>query len=319
MRILIADDDLTSRLLLAGVLRRHGYEVIETRDGLAALAAMQAPGAPRLAILDWVMPGLDGLQVLQQLRATPAERPPYIIMLTARGGKADLIQGLDAGANDYLSKPFDPGELRARIEVGRRMVEIQDALLESREKLAYQANHDILTGLLNRRAILEALGLAVRSAADTPALLCLAMVDIDRFKAINDRYGHQTGDEVLTGLATALIAGAASLPVTQGCSIGRLGGEEFLLICRRPIEGADALRGCFDALCGMVATRPMMTRNGPIAITISIGVACGNDASADALLAAADRALYAAKRAGRNRVVVEGSITTPPGEAAESV
>lgn len=334
MRILIADDDLTSRLLLSGVLHRHGYEVVETRDGSAALAAMQAPEAPRLAILDWVMPGLDGLEVLQRLRASASERPPYIIMLTARGGKADLIQGLDAGANDYLSKPFDPGELRARIEVGRRMVEIQDALLESREKLAYQASHDILTGLLNRRAILEALDQAVQAlspAADpadaaapplasTPASrgpgLCVAMVDIDRFKAINDRHGHQTGDEVLSGLAATLQSAAAELPSAgEAWRVGRLGGEEFLLVGRLPAAlDAAALQDCFDRLREQVVRCPPRTRSGAIPITVSIGVASADaDPRADALLSRADRALYAAKGAGRNRVVVDAQ---PPSAAS---
>lgn len=308
MRILIADDDLTSRMLLAGVLRRHGYEVVETRDGTAALAAMQAPDAPRLAILDWVMPGLDGLQVVEQLRATPCERPPYVIMLTARGGKADLIRGLDAGANDYLAKPFDPGELRARIEVGRRMVEIQDALLESREKLAHQASHDMLTGLLNRRAILGALDEALAAPAPGGAVWCLAMADIDRFKRINDQHGHQTGDEVLSGLAAALTMAAPSLADPATVRIGRLGGEEFLLLCPLPAAlDADALRQPFEDLRERLAATPLATRAGPIAVTVSIGVARANaDATADALLAAADRALYAAKAAGRNCVVVDG-------------
>lgn len=307
MRILIADDDLTSRMLLAGVLRRHGYEVVETREGLAALAAMQAPDAPRLAILDWVMPGLDGLQVVERLRASPSERPPYVIMLTARGGKADLIRGLDAGANDYLAKPFDPGELRARIEVGRRMVEIQDALLESREKLAYQASHDTLTDLLNRRAILEALNTAMAQTHDGDRVCGLAMADIDRFKRINDEHGHQAGDEVLSGLASALRAAVAGLEA-EPVQLGRLGGEEFLLICRLPAALDDAaLQARFDALRQQIASTPLQTRAGPLNITVSIGVARAQpDQSADALLAAADRALYAAKGAGRNRVVVEG-------------
>jgi diguanylate cyclase (GGDEF)-like protein len=309
MRILIADDDLTSRMLLAGVLRRHGYEVVETLDGIAALAAMQGPDAPRLAILDWVMPGLDGLQVVEQLRARPTERPPYLIMLTARGGKADLIRGLDSGANDYLAKPFDPGELRARIEVGRRMVEIQDALLESRATLAHQASHDMLTGLLNRRAILEAVDAALGQA---PAAGCgwyLAMIDIDRFKRINDAHGHQVGDEVLTGLATLLRAAAPTLgaEAAEAVRIGRLGGEEFLLLCLLPISlDLQALHEHFDALCRQVAATPQDTRVGPIPITISIGVsrAC-EGRNADTLLANADRALYAAKGTGRNRVVVD--------------
>jgi diguanylate cyclase (GGDEF)-like protein len=133
MRILIAEDDLTSRTILAGVLKESGHEVIATVNGADAWDALQQPDAPRLVILDWIMPKLDGLEVLRRIRARQTDQPPYIIMLTVRGGKADIIAGLDAGANDYLSKPFDAGELRARINVGRRMIEMQSNLVEARQ------------------------------------------------------------------------------------------------------------------------------------------------------------------------------------------
>jgi sigma-B regulation protein RsbU (phosphoserine phosphatase) len=135
MRILIAEDDLTSRSMLAAVLRKAGHEVVETVDGAAAWDALRRPDAPRLAILDWMMPGMDGLDVVRRVRAPRTDRPPYIIMLTAKGSKADIIAGLEAGANDYLAKPFDLGELRARVEAGRRMVEMQDALASKVEEL----------------------------------------------------------------------------------------------------------------------------------------------------------------------------------------
>jgi len=128
MRILIAEDDFTSRTVLSGILAKYGHEVTETVDGAAALRAMQAPDAPPLAILDWMMPELDGLEVLRKVRALQGDRPPYILLLTTRGEKSDIVAGLDAGADDYLVKPFDPGELRARVEVGRRIIELQEAL-----------------------------------------------------------------------------------------------------------------------------------------------------------------------------------------------
>jgi phosphoserine phosphatase RsbU/P len=135
MRILIAEDDLTSRTVLTAVLKKQGHEVTITVNGAEAWQALQQPDAPTLAILDWMMPEMDGLEVVQRVRALETDRPPYIIMLTAKGEKANIIAGLDAGANDYLTKPFDIGELRARIEVGRRMVEMQEALAAKVQEL----------------------------------------------------------------------------------------------------------------------------------------------------------------------------------------
>jgi phosphoserine phosphatase RsbU/P len=144
MRILIAEDDFSSRTILSGVLKMEGHEVIPTVNGSEAWDALQQPDAPRLAILDWMMPEMDGLEVLRRVRALQSGQPPYIIMLTAKGEKADIIAGLDAGADDYLAKPFDSGELRARVEVGRRLVEMQDALIAKIEEL-HQALDQIKT------------------------------------------------------------------------------------------------------------------------------------------------------------------------------
>jgi DNA-binding response OmpR family regulator len=135
MQILIAEDDVTSRTMLAGILKKEGHEVTVTINGAEAWQALQQPGAPALAILDWIMPEMDGPEVVRRLRARPTDRPPYLIILTSRGKKADIITGLEAGANDYLAKPFDPGELYARIEVGRRMIELQETLATRIEEL----------------------------------------------------------------------------------------------------------------------------------------------------------------------------------------
>lgn len=128
MRILIAEDDPTSRAVLWGVLQKSGYDVVETCDGAAAWAALQQPAAPALAILDWMMPAMDGLEVVRRVRARTTSQPPYLIILTTRGEQADIVTGLAAGADDYVTKPFDPSELRARIEVGRRLIEMQEKL-----------------------------------------------------------------------------------------------------------------------------------------------------------------------------------------------
>ena len=140
MRILIAEDDSTSRTVLTAVLKKQGHEVEATVNGVEAWQAMQQLDAPRLAILDWMMPEMDGLEVVRRVRTLQNDRQPYIIMLTAKGEKADIIAGLEAGANDYLAKPFDRGELLARVEVGRRMVEMQDTLADKIEELRQALN-----------------------------------------------------------------------------------------------------------------------------------------------------------------------------------
>jgi two-component system, cell cycle response regulator len=305
MRILIADDDFTSRTVLAGVLRKSGHEVVETVDGAAAWKALQQPDAPRLVILDWMMPEMNGPEVVQRVRALQTDRPSHIIMLTSKGEKADIITGLDAGANDYLAKPFDVGELRARVEVGRRMVEMQDAVIESREALAHQATHDVLTGMLNRRAILDRLREELARAERLGESLAVGMCDIDHFKLVNDTYGHFTGDDVLCGLARILEGN-----LREYDAVGRTGGEEFLVIA--PMKSAMECAPTFTRLCARVAASKMPTRSGGVPITISVGVLCvTSEKSVDAVLDAADRALYLAKERGRNCVVYAGEDALP--------
>ena len=305
MRILIAEDDLTSRNMLAAVLKKAGHEIVVAANGAEALAVLEQPGAPRLAILDWMMPEMDGLEVVRQVRAKPSSQPPYLIMLTARGEKTDIIAGLDAGADDYLAKPFDPGELRARVEVGRRMVELQAALFESREILAHQASHDALTGLLNRRAILERLHGECSRAARHGSKVAIGICDVDHFKRVNDTHGHQVGDDVLVGLAQLLTEGLRPYD-----AVGRMGGEEFLVVA--PLEaGADHLP-LFQRLCARIANHAIGTRGGQLQVTASFGVACAGTIPPDALLAAADRALYQAKDQGRNRVAEDNNFPGYP-------
>jgi diguanylate cyclase (GGDEF)-like protein len=299
MRILIAEDDVTSRTVLAGLLRKEGHQVEATVNGAEAWQALQQPEAPALVILDWEMPEMDGPEVLRRVRALETDRPPYILMLTSRGEKADIIAGLDAGANDYLAKPFDPGELRARVEVGRRMVEMRAALIASREALTQQATHDPLTGMLNRRAVLERLHQELTRASRNGDTWAVGMCDIDHFKQVNDTYGHQTGDEVLRGFARVL-----NESLRPYDSVGRIGGEEFLVIA--PTKAGTDSASLFCRLCTRVAESKMTTRSGQLAVTVSIGVACGYAGSkVDGILEAADAAMYRAKHEGRNRVVLD--------------
>jgi len=149
MRILIADDDLTSRLILKAFLEKSAHEVIEAVDGAEAWQQMQKPDAPSLALLDWMMPAMEGLEVVRRVRAMQSAQPPYLIILTVKDSKADLVAGLDSGANDYLAKPFDAGELRARIEVGRRVIEMQEQLAAQVRELRGALEHiKTLQGIL---------------------------------------------------------------------------------------------------------------------------------------------------------------------------
>ena len=303
MRILIADDDLTSRLVLAGVLKKWGHEVVATVDGAQAWETMQRPDAPAFAILDWMMPGLPGVEVCRRVRGLPSDQPPYLILLTAKGEKADIVAGLEAGADDYLSKPFDPGELRARVDVGRRIIELQARLLEARDAVAHEATHDPLTGVLNRRAFSDVLTRALSEERRHHEGLALGICDVDSFKTINDTHGHQVGDEVLVGLVRLLSASLRSHDV-----LSRHGGDEFVVLAAHVGDGE--VGPLFERMRAAVADHPIPTRVGGISVTLSFGVSRWSEGQTeDTLLAAADAALYRAKSAGCNRVAHAGDPT----------
>ncbi len=296
MRILIAEDDFTSRTLLSAVLQKQGHEVMATVNGLEAWSAMERPDAPKLAILDWMMPERDGIEVCRLIRSMETDQPTYIIMLTSKDEKADIIAGLEAGADDYLAKPFDPGELRARVNVGRRMIELQAKLAAAKNELAYKAMHDPLTGIFNRRAILDSLANELSRARRNGETVGVGMCDLDHFKQINDQYGHQVGDEVLCGFTSVIESNLREYDL-----IGRYGGEEFLIIT--PYLKKTGGERVFERLCGKVAENVIHTIAGDVSITVSIGVSNGTGAdTVDALLCEADGALYDAKKKGRNCV-----------------
>jgi diguanylate cyclase (GGDEF)-like protein len=300
VKILIAEDDFTSRGILTAILKKGGFEPVVTDNGGAAWDALQRPDAPRLVLLDWNMPGMDGLEVCRRLRASGSRNPPYVILLTAREEKGDIVQGLDAGANDYVAKPYDNEELQARIRVGRRMLEMQSHLLEAQEALSHQATHDFLTGIFNRRAIMDRLARELSRAKRENGSLSVGMCDIDHFKNINDIFGHQVGDEALVAFTRCLQDRLRAYD-----SLGRYGGEEFLVIA--PGSMGHSGKSLYDRLRAGVADAEITTNAGKVFLTISIGVASGTGQSTvDTLLAAADAALYQAKADGRNCVVYAG-------------
>lgn len=298
MKILIAEDDFTSRTILAGVLKNHGHEVVETANGLDAWNTMLLPDAPKLVILDWMMPEMDGLEVCRRLRSLDTDVSPYIIILTAKGEKANIVAGLESGADDYLAKPFDPGELQARVNVGNRILELETKLLEARNALAREAMHDSLTGVLSRRAITDALSRELYIVRRYHNGLAVMICDIDHFKKINDTHGHMAGDEVLCGFAR-LLQGA----LRQYDILGRWGGEEFMVIS--PGIKENDLKTVCERLRTAIADNPIVTKVGNISLTVSIGAKIWkvNESSGE-FLTAADSALYRAKSEGRNRVCI---------------
>jgi diguanylate cyclase (GGDEF)-like protein len=304
MRVLVAEDDRASRNLLSRILAGWGYEVSAVSDGLEAWAELQGPDPPPLVVLDWMMPGLDGVEVCRLARAVPTPSPPYIILLTARSGKEDIVVGLEAGADDFVSKPFDRDELRARVEVGRRFVELNRELVESRRALEIQARVDALTGAMNRRAIVDTLEVATARADRLREPLAVGMMDIDYFKRINDTYGHVAGDEVLKE-----VVGRTRASIRPYDSLGRFGGEEFLVIM--PGSGVRSTRSILERVRIAVCSVPVPAGSVGIAVTVSIGGTVKGEESLDHLLRVADDALYRAKAKGRNRVVM---LAAPRGD-----
>jgi two-component system cell cycle response regulator len=300
MKILLADDEPIARTMLEHWLTGWGYQVTCARDGEAALNAFKADPELRLAIIDWVMPKMDGTDVCRALRSGPQEPYVYVVLLTARDRKDDIVRGLDAGADDYLVKPCNPLELEVRLRTGRRLIELQQQLVRAREALRFEAMHDALTGLLNRRALLSLLDNEMARADRTGSPISVIMGDLDRFKAINDCYGHAAGDAVLREAAQRMKTGVRAYD-----SVGRVGGEEFMLIlpdCPSRIGMIIA-----DRLRELVCAAPIKTHAGEVAVTTSLGVASSEQVgrpSAEELTRAADAALYRAKHAGRNRVML---------------
>ena len=298
-RLLIADDSLVSRHLLESTLKKWGYDVRAVSDGEQAWNLLNNNDAPDLAILDWVMPGMTGPEVCKLVRQQQdREKYTYLILLTSKSLKEDLIEGMESGADDYLTKPFDQHELQVRLRAGIRILELQAELMEAKEELREQATRDPLTKLWNRRHILELLEreLSRIQRHDTP--LSVIMLDLDHFKTINDTYGHQTGDEVLRETARRL-----KTAVRQYDSVGRYGGEEFLIVM--PGCGGSDIENQTERLRLSLCQTPMMVGDLALTVTGSFGATYALPAyraNQDDLVRVADEALYQAKRAGRNRV-----------------
>ncbi len=301
MRILVAEDNPVFQSMLNNMLGKWGYEVVLAGDGKFAWEILQQEQAPPLAILDWMMPGLDGVEICRRIRRADKQRYIYVILLTAKTEQKDLVEGMEAGADDYLTKPFNTHELRVRLRAGRRILDLQEQLLEAQEALREQATHDGLTGLWNRTTILEILQKEAARSERENFPLAVLMADLDNFKMINDTYGHLAGDQVLRESARRMRSNVRTYD-----AIGRYGGEEFLVV----LPGCDESGGVAQAerLRESIGSQPVTTTDGDIPVTCSLGLSWAprcRPGTRKELLRSADAALYTAKRSGRNRLMVQ--------------
>ncbi|MFW1677374.1 diguanylate cyclase [Pontibacter sp. JAM-7] len=296
MKLLIADDDATSRTMLMMLSRQWGFDPVMAEDGLTAWRAMQVEEAPSMLLLDWEMPGLNGIELCQKIRAKFIDSPPYIILLTSRNRVEDVVAGLDQGANDYIAKPFENAELHARIRVGQRLLQMQSELHAAYANLEYRASHDDLTGLYNRRAIYDGVGVEQARAARQDEAFCIALCDVDFFKQVNDTHGHAAGDQVLIEVANRLCDTLRPYDL-----IGRYGGEEFMIVLS---TSRSQICSLFERLRNHIASVPFRVDGVSLNITVSTGICIidphQSSLSVDELVALADKALYKAKSDGRN-------------------
>ena len=299
MQALVVDDSAVYRKLIGDHLRSWGFGVILAESGSEAWRILEQPNAPKLVLLDWVLPDLDGLELCQRIRQAGASSPyTYIILLTSKEGRQNMLQAMQAGADDYLVKPFDELELKARLLVGKRILDLQEELVAARESMRHAATHDSLTGLTNRGEILAMLERELERARRERKPVAVILCDVDHFKDVNDTLGHLFGDEALREIGRRL---RSQLRVYDG--VGRYGGEEFLMVLPSCDLPNALLRA--DGLREIIAKTPVVCSGEERLITMSMGVAvsaCEGKNEVEMLLNQADAGLYKAKENGRNRI-----------------
>jgi two-component system, cell cycle response regulator len=299
MQVLVVEDSAVYRQLIGGHLRSWGFETVMAETANEAARILGTEGAPKLVLLDWVLPDIEGIELCERIRAAGSSgQYVYIMVLTGKDARQDMLDALQAGADDYLRKPFDEAELKARLLVGQRILELQEELVAARESMREAATRDSLTGLLNRAEIFAMLERELERSRRERRVLSVILADIDHFKKVNDTEGHLFGDEALREIARRL---QSKLRPYDG--VGRYGGEEFLLVLpacdlEGAVERANELRE-------VIAATRVVSGGVEKAITMSMGVSiseCLGVKEVKDLLNRADAALYSAKKNGRNRV-----------------
>jgi two-component system, cell cycle response regulator len=298
MKVLVADDEPNARSLLCAIVTRLGYKVEAVSDGMEAWRALERSDSPQIAILDWMMPGMSGPEICRKVRQRGNLPYVYIILITGLSTIDHRVAGMEAGADDYIAKPFRSEQLRACLSAAQRILDLQQELLTAQRMLEIRATHDGLTGVWNHAAILERLTEELNRAEREMAPVGVILLDLDHFKRINDTYGHLVGDQVLKESARRM-----GLTVRSYDMVGRYGGDEFLIVA--PGCDGHATLQLAERVCNEVAATPIIVPNGYIAVRVSAGATVatmGNKINCGLIVNAADRALYTAKEAGRNQV-----------------
>jgi diguanylate cyclase (GGDEF)-like protein len=307
MKILIAQEEEVWRGMLETTLAMWGHEVIATSDGAQAWQELQKEGAPKLAILDRTLPGMDGLAVSREVRNHTELPYVYLLLTMAKGQQQEIVEGMKAGADDFLVRPVSADELMIRVRIAKRVLELEGELRSAHEAIGYQTTHDPLTGLWNRTAILDALLRELARVQRQGSQVALILAEVDHFKTINDTYGHQVGDAVLREAARRIRS-----IVRPYDTVGRYGGEEFLVI----VPGCDAKNALSYAerLRTSLAGEGMdisewgkfsAAQEGKIQVTLSLGVAAAEKIKeAEPFLHAVEAARARAKKGGHNRAEV---------------
>jgi two-component system cell cycle response regulator len=307
MKILIAQEEEVVRGMLEATLAKWGHEIIATSDGGQAWKELQKEGAPRLAILDRTMPGMEGMAVCREVRKRTETPYVYILLTMAQGQEQEMLEGMKAGVDDYLTKPVNADQLMIRVRIARRILELQEELRNAHEAIGYQTTHDPLTGMWNRTAILDGLLRELARVRREGSHVGLILAEVDHFKSINDTYGHQVGDAVLREAARRIRS-----IVRPYDTVGRYGGEEFLIIVpgcdtKNALAQAERLRTSLTGESMDISEWGKFTsaKEGKLQVTLSLGVAAAEKMKeTEPLLHAVEAALARARTAGHNRAEV---------------